>query len=146
MIYEITYLTNPQTDYAKTSEEVKKTLEELKLKQAEPLNSPFTSAPRRLGYGINHQISGYYHTLRFIDENKNVDKLEKELKFNKNIVRYIVVKLPKEAMDTKKITEKVSFGPVKKTAETAKKLKEKNKVKIEELDKKLDEILDNNIM
>lgn len=148
MIYEITYLSNSQEDYKKVTDEVKSLLEKMELKLVEPLHSPFNSNPRRLGYPINHQMSAYYQTFRFEDEGKNVVAFEKEIKFNKGILRYLITKIPKEALETKKAPERPPFKKADEpsTVSTSSKAKDKNKAKIEELDKKLDEILDNNIL
>lgn len=143
MMYELTYLIHPQADYKNITEETKALVEKLECKVVEPTNSPFSSAVKRLSYPIEHQTSTYYHTVRFENEGEAIAKLEKELKFNKNIVRYLVVKIPKEALELKKATERVE---PKKPSEPTKKSPEKDKVKIEELDKKLDEILDKDII
>jgi len=143
MLYELTYLIHPQADYKTVTEETKELIEKLGCKTVEPTHSPFPTTAKRLSYPIEHQTSAYYHTLRFEHEGEAIAKLEKDLKFNKNILRYLVVKIPKEALELKRTAEKVV---PKKPSDTAKKPTEKNKVKIEELDKKLDEILDKDII
>lgn len=143
MMYELTYLIHPQSDYKNAAEETKEFTEKLGCKIMEPTHSPFPTTLKRLSYPIEHQISAYYHTLRFESEGEVIAKLEKELIFNKNILRYLVVKIPKETMENRKLAEKVVS---KKPSDTSKKSMEKNKVKIEEFDKKLDEILDKDII
>lgn len=148
MIYELTYLIHPEADYQKKTNAIKELLEKLGFKLIEPLHNPFSSTLRRLGYPINHQFSGYYQTFRFDNNGNPIIGLGKEIKFDKEILRSVVVKLPMEALEAKKPVERpaIAVKKEKETTETTIKQKDKNKVKIEELDKKLDEILDNNIL
>lgn len=143
MMYELTYLIHPQADYKSVAEQTKALTEKLGCKIIEPTHSPFPTTVKRLSYPIEHQNSAYYHTLRFEHKGEAIAKLEKELKFNKNILRYLVVKIPKQALEARKVVEKMVS---KKPSDTSRKPTEKNKVKIEELDKKLDEILDKDII
>lgn len=139
MIYELTYLINSQADYTKLTSETKELLEKFQFKLIEPLNSPFGPVPKRLAYPIARQATAYYQTIRFDCLTEKINDLEKKLKSDKDIIRYVIVRLPKESLELKKVFEKVIS---KKDTSS----RQKDKVKIEELDKKLDEILDNNIV
>lgn len=139
MIYELTYLINSQANGKKIADEIKELLGKMQLKLIEPTNSPFSATSKRLSYSIEHQTSAYYQTVRFNNDANNINGLEKELKFNKNIIRYLIVKLPMEALEVKKFFEK----PIPKKEPPS---RQKNKASIEELDKKLDEMLDNSII
>lgn len=139
MVYELTYLINSQADYGKLANETKELLEKLQFKLVEPLNSPFGPVTKRLAYPIARQATAHYQTIRFDGSTEKINDLEKKLKSDKGIIRYVIVKLPKESLEPKKVFERAIS---KKDTSS----RQKDKVKIEELDKKLDEILDNNIV
>lgn len=82
----------------------------------EPLDD--TSIKKKLAYPIKHQEFAYYTT-------KILDQAPK--KIPENIIRYLVVKMP--------------AGTEQCPVSTAKTKSKTQKIKIEELDKKLDEIL-----
>lgn len=82
----------------------------------EPLDE--TSVKKRLAYPIKHHQEAYYTT-------KIVDEAPKEKP--KNIIRELIVQIDRETMPTKTKTKKP-------------------KLKIEELDKKLEEILEEEVI
>ena len=85
----------------------------------EPLDE--TSTKRRLAYPIKHQTEAYYTT-------KILDSIPEQAN-NPNILRYLVIKTD------------MADKTVEKTEES-----KKPKLKIEELDKKLEEILEEEVI
>ena len=73
---------------------------------------------------------------------ENISNLSKQLKLNKQILRYIINQLEIQKLETKKPK------PIKKLIIPEKKILEKppmakeDEVKLEEIDKKLDELID----
>jgi len=121
---------------------------------------------RKLAYNINHESFGYYWLMEFDVEGKNIKELNHQLKLTPEILRYILVKakiktaedIAQEAAVKAKITarkaEKVK-QELKEVTEIKKPLdrlgvkkeeeKTEGKVSMEDLDKKLDEILGDNL-
>lgn len=139
MLYEFTYLIAPEADYNKTVGNIDELLKKLKLSPSPKSVNRFPTSPKKLSYSINHHASAYYYTVRFESENGAFGELEKSLKVNKDIIRHLIIKLPKEALIVR--SAKPSIKKVDKKEQKIKNDK-KDKVDIEELDKKLDEILD----
>ncbi|MFA5995096.1 MAG: 30S ribosomal protein S6 [Patescibacteria group bacterium] len=121
---------------------------------------------RRLAYPINDQGYGYYVVRHFDMESKELVSLNKVLSLNQVKLRYLLIKtkpatseqiqayftaaLPKAEEKpvvsatpvAKIITEPTVEKPVVETSKVEEKKKDKTPVSIEELDKKLDAILD----
>lgn len=105
---------------------------------------------KKLAYPIKKFHQGYYLLNHFELNGANLESLEKKLRLTDEIIRHIVVKYePKTAMKIEKIKEGISDIPkfrepedMPKKKEEPKEIKpEAEKIKLEELDKKLDEIL-----
>jgi len=134
--YELNYLVSPDI-----SEEEAKSYPEkiITLIQAENGMPDFPSSERivlkkRLAYPINKKDSAYVLSLSFLLHQDNLPSLEKKLKEDKNILRYFILRKKQQ-----KISEKREI----KRPELAKKPEEK-KVDLQEVEKKLEEILKDN--
>ena len=99
---------------------------------------------KRLAYPIEHFNYGYYNLVEFDIASNKLAKINNELRLAKEIMRHqIVAKKVKTAAAIKK--EKEIFDKIATKAaaqEKATKEKTKGKVDLEELDKKLDKILE----
>jgi small subunit ribosomal protein S6 len=123
---------------------------------------------RRLAYNIGQQTHGYYQVRQFDLERGQLKELDQKLRLDNDVLRYMVVKAP--AMTADQIKQMIAgekYKVVKATAVVSTEAKtsvtalteeekmfaeantakvetdtEKNKVSIEELDKKLDAILE----
>lgn len=99
---------------------------------------------KRLAYPIEHFIYGYYNLIEFNIVSDKLAKINNELRLAKEIMRYqIVAKKIKSAAAVKK--EKEIFAKIATKAaaqEKATEEKTRGKVDLEELDKKLDKILE----
>lgn len=111
---------------------------------------------RRLAYPINHQHQGSYLLYEFDLEGGQLKELEKTIKLSGEVMRHIVVKRdPKAPRPTMSIAERAERFAAKsertKEDENEKELindsdKDKGKFKIEDLDQKLDDILEGKII
>lgn len=92
---------------------------------------------RKLAYSIKKHLSGFYVVFEFEMEAERIDELQKRLKLDEDILRFLIIN--KEGIKG----ERPRVRPLKpKAAAPTRPLEAKGeKVKIEELDKKLEEIL-----
>lgn len=113
---------------------------------------------KKLAYPIAKNHQGYYLLYEFDLDGNELKKLDKELKLTNEILRHIIVK---KALKTKtllktteeKLDKKLESRPIKPEVKTEEKEKksetgsrDRDKIKLEDLDQRLDEILDGDIM
>ena len=108
---------------------------------------------KKLAYPVKKVVQGYYFLIEFDAEQPQIKKFDRELKLMPDIVRYLIikkkVKTPEEIRKQKATQERIRERKIKEEqAELAKEKTEKEekkgpveKIKLEDLDKKLDEIL-----
>ncbi|MFC1598593.1 30S ribosomal protein S6 [Patescibacteria group bacterium] len=109
----------------------------------------------KLAYPINHLSHAYYLLVEFDMNKQNLHKLNRQLKLTTEVLRYLVVKkkvkTQEELVQEKKLQEKLTkrkeeeiekIKEEKVEEEKPKKKEEKEKMSLEDLDKKLDELLD----
>jgi small subunit ribosomal protein S6 len=115
---------------------------------------------RRLAYAINHQLQGSYLLFEFDLDGAKLKDLEKTIRLSGEVMRHIVVKRdPKAPRQQISIAERAErfaakaeqlkeVEPVKESASEGDKDKDKDKgkFKIEDLDQKLDDILEGKII
>ena len=137
--YEITIILSPELREAELSsfeEGIKLSLDRLggSLKKKGALEK------RNLAYPIKKFQSGYYLSINFLLNPEKLEELNSLLKHNKEVLRHIVVLAPEE--ETRAITRKKTEPKVEKLKEKPKdKMEKKGKIQLEEIDKKLEEIL-----
>jgi len=130
-LYELTYLISPEF-----SEEELKSLNEkinsLIQKGTGVLNEVKLPIKKKLAYPIKKQREDFLINLSFYFEPEKLGSLEKELKSEKKILRYLILAKPKIkiAKVRKRPTKVISKIPVK-----------EKKVGLKEIEKKLEEIL-----
>ncbi len=93
---------------------------------------------RNLAYPIKKQLMGHFANIYFYLMPKNLKDLEKKLKFEKNILRYLIIEVDKKQF--KEIAKIKEIGKDK-FKKMTKEIGPEDKAQIEELDKKLGEIL-----
>ncbi|MBU0612890.1 30S ribosomal protein S6 [Patescibacteria group bacterium] len=128
---------------------------------------------KKLSYPIQHQRYGFYVLVDFDLPGESLRKVEKELKLMEEVTRYMVVvrdvlaaaraakraeeekerRLTPPLIEKKPVLEpetpakpRSSFADSKPDAKEKPAVPEKKKVSLEELDEKLDQILDDDIM
>jgi len=130
-------------------EEIEKKFDNL-LKQLEKLGALiiFSQSPqlKQLAYSVKKERNAYFGYIQFEFSKDSLIHLEEDLKLNDDIIRFMILNVkPKEKQKVPSITfRKPAFKEQKnKTEEETKKEPQKEKViSLEELDKKLNEILE----
>lgn len=142
MDYELTFIINPLMEKSETDTVVGK----IRASIAE-LNGQIKKEKdwekRKLAYPIKKQLYGYYYTINLIMEADKIDDLQKKLKINNDILRYLAINKTsvKQEEETARKPRKTKPATTEKAkSEKTTDIKEE-KVKIEDLDKKLEEIL-----
>jgi small subunit ribosomal protein S6 len=130
-LYELTYLISPEL----SEEELKNVREKINSliqKGAGVLNEIKLPTKEKLAYPIKKQGEAFLIDLSFYLEPEKLGSLEKELKSEKKILRYLILAKPKSkiAKVRKMQTKVISKIPVK-----------EKKVELKEIEKKLEEIL-----
>jgi small subunit ribosomal protein S6 len=108
---------------------------------------------RKMAYPIKHLRHGYYFLIEFHLETAELMEIERRLKLNEQVLRYLIIKSsPKtreerEKQKTRQQSESDRRDKPKKTIQekTTQEKTEEAKISLEELDKKLDEILEEKI-
>ena len=134
-LYEFTYLISPES-----SEDDLKTLQEkinsLIQNEGGILDEVAAPLKKDLAYPIKKQTSAYLTTLVFRLSSEKLENLEKKIKAEDKILRYSVLIKPRVKeipMRRKKLPKKVEVFPKKIT---------KPKAELKEIEKKLEEILE----
>lgn len=108
---------------------------------------------KKLAYPINKHQEAFFLSADFVFPIQSINRLKKQIASKKNIIRCLITIKEKEKIQTKKAEEFFDLGMVDKVEPISKqkavlpekdvpaKREIKEKVKIEELDKKLEEIL-----
>jgi len=143
--YELLYLV--PTNY--TEEELTPIKEKIKnlIKKFEgEITLEDSFGKKKLAYPIKGNYQGYYLLYEFDLNGENLKKLSQELKLTNEVLRHIIVKRSLK-IKAKSKTEEQRIKPVKTEISVGKKEEaDKGKIKLEDLDKKLDEILKGDIM
>lgn len=138
-----------ETDHPKIFENLQLLLTKNEVKNITPT---IKVGRKKLAYPIKTLRHGFYFTWEFDLLPNNLLTVEKELRINKNILRYLIltkhIKTAEEIAREEKVKEIQIKEQLKKEkdAVTEKKIKpEKKKVSLDDLDKKLDELLSKDI-
>lgn len=107
----------------------------------------------KLAYPIKGCQRGYYEYVEFEMEPKNVANLDKAMRLNLDIARHLVVSYEEgsreaHVSDNKKkvIVKKDTVTLTEEVTKPKADNKDKEKIQLEDLDKKLNEIIDSNII
>jgi small subunit ribosomal protein S6 len=110
---------------------------------------------RKLAYPIKKSFHGYYQLVEFDAEGEVINNLDRELKLHEDVLRHQVVRLPhpwpKLVMPEEETASLPAFKtePKKETGErkvSEKKREEAKKIKLEDLDQKLDDLIKSDII
>ncbi|MBU3901600.1 30S ribosomal protein S6 [Patescibacteria group bacterium] len=137
-MYELTYLISPLTGDLDVNAAADKVRAFITGNLGGEIKKEYISEKKRLGFSIKKQSSGSYATVEFAAEPEKISDLKKFLELNSDVLRHLILTL-KEGRPAKQRPARVK--PVA-TALPAEELSHKGeKVKIEDLDKKLEELL-----
>ena len=146
--YELTFLAAISKDSNSLAAQIQKTIKDKK-----GIVNNFKSPKRaNLAYSIKKNISADVISIEFSLSSSGIKELEEELKLNKDILRHILIKKEmsrkaprrREENDKKNKTNLNTDKDkeiIEKDEELMNKKPQFDKIKLEEIDKKLDEIL-----
>ena len=155
--YELTYIIPgnlSEDEHPKVQEKVNSLLKQVEAQ----ITSTEDLGKKKLAYPIKHLRHGFYKTLTFYLEPTKLKEIENELKLEANILRFLVIRSHEKTEAEIAAEEKAKTSRVKdKIAEKTKEAKaeekvkkevktEKKKVSLEDLDKKLDELLEEEVI
>jgi len=146
--YELTYIIS-SAENSENAEALKKDMETFIQSKGGVILKSSKTVPQSLAYTIKKQSSGYFATLEFQIEEKEIKELKEKLEKESKILRhFLIIKKPIKQMKARRVrktplvekfvTESKSaiMGVFKK-----KDHHEADKVELKDIDKKLDEIL-----
>jgi small subunit ribosomal protein S6 len=154
MNYELSFIIGanvPETEHEPVQKDILSYLDKV---GAKIIKEAHSLGRRKLAYPIKKQKHGFYVFLEFFLEDKiGLKELDEQLKLNNNLLRYLVIrKDPAASKDEKKqaarrpasdAKAKPEVGEVKSAKETKPVVKaETVKIDLDDIDKKLDELLE----
>lgn len=139
-MYELTYILNPNLQEQEVAAQADKVRGFINGHGGE-IKTEKIDEKRKLAYPIKKQGFGFYVTSEFNLEAEKVEELEKQIRFDTNILRHLLT--VKEILPPAKAKIRVPKAKEKEPALAVPKITlPKEKVKIEEIDKKLEELLE----
>lgn len=144
LFYEINLLISPNLTEAEISSFVLKTKEELQ--KYGRIEGTAVPERKKLAYPLLKQIEAWLYFFNLIpaaaDKKELLDSVEKTLKENKEILRFIIIK--KDTKKTEAPVKPMRTRPMRieeKTEKPSEEKPKKTKVQMEEIEEKLDEML-----
>ena len=140
-MYELTYIINPVSADLNTAQVAEKVRNQIKELGGET-KKEYISEKKKLAYEIKKQSFGFYATAELEMEPEKIDELNNFLKLDNDVLRHLIINLA-ELRTQKVSTKPARVKPAIETTDTANEsaTAKTGKVKIEELDKKLEELL-----
>jgi len=154
--YELTFIipgSLPEDEHPKIIDKINSLLQQNEAQ----ITSQEDMGKKKFTYPIKHLRHGFYKTMTFDLEPQKLKEIEKELMLDQNILRFLTIKSHQKTKEDIAKEEKVKAKRVKeKIAERTKQVEEKKeekkektkkpKISLEDLDKKLDELLDDEVI
>ncbi len=143
--YELTYIISSEIT-SQDAENIKKEIEAFVQEKGGVILKSEKTVPQVLAYPIKKQSSGYFATLEFQIEEKEIKGLKEKLEKDAKILRhFVIVKKPVKERKERRI-RKPSATTEHKQSSFAEVLESKEKIKsvkveLDDIEKKLDEIL-----
>jgi len=143
--YELLYLV-PAKFTDEEIEQAKNLVKELITKHGGNITLEDSLGKKKLAYPIKKILQGAYLLIEFDIEGENLKKFNEDLRLEPKILRHQVIKKAISTPSFVDITKELIDAEPAKVEKEEKKVEDKKKVKIEDLDKKLDEILEGDIL
>lgn len=145
-LYEMAFILDAdikEEDVAGSAQKIKEFISEL----AGNITKEQTIQKKRLAYPVKKAKQGYFGFMLFELEPANLKTLDKKLKLEESLLRYMIIAVDKDYMSQMKRQEeevKEKFRRITQPEEAGAKktVKMEDKSKLEEIEKKLEEILD----
>lgn len=138
--YELAFHLNPNLEETKV-EEIKQNIETL-ITQGKGIVS-YSKDPEKihLSYPVKHQNYGYFGFIHFnLPEREALEQINEQLKLNSDVLRYLAIKMPSDLQKRQSMLKQVKMRErVEKKARVKAATPEESK----ELDKKLEDIIEN---
>lgn len=144
--YEILYIL--PASYAENElDPIKDKVKNLIVKAGGEITASDSLGKKKLAYPIKKAFQGYYLLYEFKLEPEKLTKLNIDLKLTNEVLRHFIVKTTSAQKSMLEITKARAAADQKaKDMPTTEEQKTKDKIKLEDLDKKLDEILSPDVM
>jgi len=143
--YELLYLISASYSEDELTP-LKETVKQLVEKHGGKINFEDSLGKKKLAYPINNIRNGYYLVYEFDIEPSNIVNLDRDLTLTAEVVRHQIVSKKLKSPTMVKITEEKIKKEKVEIEKKEKAQADKEKIKLEDLDKKLDEILDGDLM
>jgi small subunit ribosomal protein S6 len=99
--YETTFIVNPNLDDHQIENTIK-LAEDAIVKNGSQIVNTDRIGRKRLMYPIAKKHTGFYVCIEFEGEGKSVEKIERALKLEENVLRYLSLKLDKRELQAKR--------------------------------------------
>ena len=143
--YELLYLV-PATYTEEELVPIKERVKDLIKKFEGEITAEDSFGKKKLAYPIKANHQGYYLLYEFDLDGQNLKELDRSLKLANEVLRHIIIsRKPRVAAQVKVAVEPAKPAKVEPPSEKRVE-REKGKIKLEDLDEKLDEILEGDIM
>lgn len=145
-LYEIAFFINPDIKEEEISAYVQK-IKDFIIELGGDISKEQPIQKKKLAYPIKKAKQGYFGSMLFNLGAENLKSLDKKLKLEDLVLRYLVIAADKDYLAQMKRQEeeiKEKFQRITQPTEggTKKTAKTEDRVKLEEIEKKLEEILD----
>ena len=107
--YEMNFIVSPELSEADYKKVVGKFVDMVKKADGEVTNIENWGV-RKLAYPISRKTNGYYAYVEFTTYGDFIQKLEKEFKYDENVLRYLTVRLNKHAFAYNNKRREQGFG------------------------------------
>ena len=104
-VYEVMYIANPETD-GDTLQQLNTEIGELIEKEGGKIVSADDMGKRRLAYRIKKFNEGFYYLFEIAGSGKEIAELERRMRVNDKIIRYLTVRVDEERKAADKIEAK----------------------------------------
>ena len=136
-MYELTYIISPISAEINTNAVAAKVRSFITGQLAGEIKKEYISAKKRLSYPIKKQNSGFYAAVEFQAGPEKIEELKKFLELDSDFLRHLIISAKQGALAKRPARVKPTAAALPASETGAKAAK----VKIEELDKKLEELL-----
>ncbi len=136
-MYELTYIISPISGETDTNAVAAKIRSFIISQIAGEIKKEYISEKKRLSFPIKKQSGGFYATVEFQAEPEKIEELKKFLELDNDVLRHLIIAVDAKAQVKRPARIKPSVTALPESETGAKSAK----VKIEELDKKLEELL-----
>ncbi|MGI8541960.1 MAG: 30S ribosomal protein S6 [Aridibacter sp.] len=104
-VYELMYIAEPNSDADKIAQ-INKEIEELIEGAGSTIVSTEDMGRRQLAYSIKKNTEGYYYLFEIESSGKEIAEVERRMRVNDSIIRYLTVRVDEERKTADKIEAK----------------------------------------